>query len=85
MKEQKTIGRPKYTDQVKRRNRVILTLTDDELQTVQRLAKATHLTVPAMIVHSAFRTMRLHYPDVMPEILEETKFKITFASDEVAP
>lgn len=76
-----TRGRKRITEEYQRRNKVVISLTDAELATVKRLAELTHLSLPAMIVHSAFRTMRLHYPDVMPEILEETKMHITFASE----
>lgn len=80
-----TRGRKRITEEYQRRNKVVISLTDAELITVKRMAELTHLSLPAMIVHSAFRTMRLHYPDVMPEILEETKMNITFADQEVMP
>ena len=80
-----TRGRKRITEEYQRRNKVVISLTDAELMTVKRLAELTHLSLPAMIVHSAFRTMRLHYPDVMPEILEETKMNITFAAQQVTP
>lgn len=76
-----TRGRKRITEEYQRRNKVVISLTDVELATVKRLAELTHLSLPAMIVHSAFRTMRLHYPDVMPEILEEKKMHITFATE----
>lgn len=80
-----TRGRKRITDGYQRRNKVVISLTDAELATVKRMAELTHLSLPAMIVHSAFRTMRLHYPDVMPEILEESKMNITFAPKEATP
>lgn len=80
-----TRGRKRITEEYQRRNKVVISLTDVELATVKRLAELTHLSLPAMIVHSAFRTMRLHYPDVMPQILEETKMHITFALEGAKP